>query len=412
MSTFARTPKQNFVLILTLGILNALTPFTIDMYLPSFAQISGDLGVSVARVALSVSIYFIGFALGQVIYGPLLDRFGRKPPLYFGLALYSLANIGCMQSTTLTQLLVFRFLSAMGGCAASVGATAMVRDFFPPEAATKVFSLLMLVLSASPMLAPTIGGFLVEVATWRTIFAILAGLGVVNFLLVAWVLPKAYQPDTSVSLRLRPILRNFGDALAVREFSTNVFAGSFALAGLFVYIAASPTVFMTDFAVPPRYYGVIFAILAVGMIGGGQLNLLLLSKFRSEKILRAALCFELFWSAAFLLAVLADVANLYATIGFLFLILLSTGIGYPNAASLALAPFTKNIGSAAALLGFFQLGVGALVSAGIGLLDMKGSLATALAITFSAGVGVTILFLFPKSHQIASIPQDTSANQV
>lgn len=254
-----RSRQQNFFLILTLGILNALTPFTIDMYLPSFPEIAKDLATPVTQMALSVSIYFIGFAFGQIFYGPLLDRFGRKPPLYFGLAVYILSTIGIVYCHSFQELLILRFLSALGGCAASVGATAMVRDFFPPESAAKVFSMLMLVLSTSPMLAPSIGSFVISVANWRTIFIVLVGFGIVDLLLVAFALPKGYEPDRSVVLRLKPVTRNFLTVLKNRQFATYVFAGSFSFAGLFVYVAGSPAIFMDGFHVSAQFYGGIFA---------------------------------------------------------------------------------------------------------------------------------------------------------
>jgi DHA1 family bicyclomycin/chloramphenicol resistance-like MFS transporter len=134
-SSLIRTRRQNFFLILTLGILNALTPFTIDMYLPSFQQIAGELQVPVAQLALTVSIYFIGFAIGQIIYGPLLDRYGRKKPLVAGLVLYILASLGCASSGSIQALMIFRFVSALGGSASSVAAVAMVRDLFAPQSA-------------------------------------------------------------------------------------------------------------------------------------------------------------------------------------------------------------------------------------------------------------------------------------
>src|SRR4051794_28662308 len=174
-----RSRTQTAFLILTLGILNALTPFTIDLYLPAFPQIAADLNSPVARMSLTVSVYFIGFALGQLLYGPLLDRFGRKPPIYVGLALYLIATAGCMTAHSFESLLFFRFVSALGGCAASVGAISMVRDYFPAKDGAKIFSLLMLVLSASPLLAPSIGSVLVGAFGWRTLFGVLAVLAVI-----------------------------------------------------------------------------------------------------------------------------------------------------------------------------------------------------------------------------------------
>lgn len=385
------TRRQNFILIVTLGILNALTPFSIDMYLPAFPQIAGDLNVPVAQIALTASIYFVGFAFGQILYGPLLDRFGRKPPLYLGVGLYVLASLGCMQAQSMQELLIFRFVSALGGCAASVGATAMVRDFFPVEAASRVFSMLMLVLSVSPLLAPAIGSLVVSVAGWREIFAILCSLGVIDLLLIAFVLPKGYEADKTVNLMPAPILRGFWNVLRTPQFSTYTLAGSFSFAGLFVYVAGSPVIFMEGFKVSPQVYGLIFAFLAAGMIGGGQLNLLLIRRLGERKTFRTALIMQVLAATVFFAGDLRGAYGLVATIIFLFLILLGAGITSPNAAALALQPFSRNVGSAAALLGFMQLGIGALISAGVGLLSMKGSLPTSAAMFLSTCCALMIL---------------------
>ncbi|WP_207796083.1 MFS transporter, partial [Leptospira ellisii] len=154
-----RSKRQNFYIIFILGILTALSPFSIDMYLPAFPEIAEDLKTPASEVALSLSGYFIGLALGQILYGPLLDRFGRKKPLYYGIALYVLASVGCFFSSTINELIIFRFLQAIGGCAANVASVAMVRDLFSIKESSKVFSLLVLILGASPLLAPTIGGY-------------------------------------------------------------------------------------------------------------------------------------------------------------------------------------------------------------------------------------------------------------
>jgi len=387
-----RTRRQNLILILTLGILNALTPFSIDMYLPSFSAIARDLHVPVSEMAFTVSIYFIGFALGQIFYGPLLDRFGRKPPLYAGLAVYVIATLGCMSAKSMEALLLFRFLSAVGGCSASVGATAMVRDFFPPEDAAKIFSMLMLVLSVSPLLAPSVGSIVVTTANWTVIFGILAGMGLMNLLLVAYVLPKGLEPDHSVKLRLKPICENFLSILKVEQFSTYTFAGALSFTGLFVYVAGSPAIFLDGFQVSAQVYGGIFAFLAVGMIGGGQLNNLLMRRHHSAKIFKTALGFQLALGTAFFVSEWFGLNGMGTTIGFLFLILLFAGIAYPNAGALALAPFSKNIGSASALLGFIQLGVGSFTSATVGMLHSKGSLPTALVVCVSSLFGLAILW--------------------
>lgn len=386
-----RTRRQSFFLILTLGILNALTPFSIDLYLPAFPEIARDLGTAVARMSLTVSVYFIGFALGQIFYGPLLDRFGRKRPIYFGLTLYVLATFGCMTAQSMEAMFFFRFLSALGGCAASVGATAMVRDYFPVRDSARVFSMLMLVLSVSPLLAPTIGGALSAHLGWRALFGILAALGILDVILVAVALPHAYEPDVTVSMRLKPILVNFAAVLKNPQFSVYTFSGAFSFAGLFVYIGGSPAIFLDGFGVSASTYGAIFAGLAVGMIGGGQLNLLLLRKFESTEVFKAALMLQVAFCIVFLGCVLMGACGLIATVAFLFLILTCAGVTSPNSVALSLEPFSKNVGSASSLMGFLRLGVGALTSAGVGLLNVRGTLPTAAVMAVSSVIGLGVL---------------------
>ena len=387
------TKKQNALLILILGSLEALTPFSIDMYLPSFTQIASDLQTTTAKVSFSISTYFIGFALGQIIYGPLLDYFGRKKPLYVGLLIYILSTIGLMYTNSIEVFLFLRFIQAIGGCVASVGAMSMVRDFFPVEDSAKVFSLLMLVLSVSPLLAPTVGGFIVAHASWRVIFGTLVGLGIMNLALSYFVLPEKFVPDRTVtSLNPKSIALGFKEILKDRQFSTYVFAGSFSFAGLFVYIAGSPTMFMEGFKVSAQVYGFIFAVLAVGMIGGGQLNLLLTKKYSSSQIFKTALFLQVIMSTVFMLGVYNNVFDLVNTVIILFLLLTCAGVTYPNAVAMALAPFEKNAGAASALLGFLQLGVGSLMSAGVGMLNIPGSLPMALAMFASSLIGFAIVF--------------------
>jgi MFS transporter, DHA1 family, multidrug resistance protein len=380
------------VLIIVLGILNALTPFTIDLYLPAFPQIAADLDVAVSRMSLSVSVYFIGFALGQIIYGPLLDRFGRQQPIYVGLAIYVLATIGCMTATSFEALLIFRFISALGGSAATVGATTLVRDHFPPERAAKAFATLMLVLSASPLLAPTIGSLMTISLGWRALFAALMVLAVIDVALVALAIPRSYRPDPSVSLRLAPMLRTFREALAQRQFRTYTLAGSLSFAGLFVFVSGSPAAFMDGFHVSPQGFGGIFAILAGGMIAGGQLNHVLLRLTDSRHVFRHALNVQVVAGVAFLICSLVFTLNLWQTVAMLLVFLVCAGITYPNAAALSLQPFTKNVGSAASLLGFIQLGLGALAAAFVGLLDVKGTLPMAVVMALCSAAGWCILY--------------------
>src|ERR1700744_1114146 len=187
-------------IILILGALSTVTPLAIDMYLPSFTDIAHAMHPTEAKISLSLSSYFIGMAAGQLIYGPLLDRFGRKKPLYFGLLLFVAISIACMFTKTKESLIVLRLFQALGGSAAAVAAMAMVRDFFPVKESAKIISLLILILGVSPMLGPTVGSLIAAHLGWQWVFAILAALVVVLLAVIFFFLPEGHQPDKSISL--------------------------------------------------------------------------------------------------------------------------------------------------------------------------------------------------------------------
>jgi DHA1 family bicyclomycin/chloramphenicol resistance-like MFS transporter len=361
--------RQRLSLILILGSLTALAPFSIDMYLPGFPAIAIDLNTTVAKVSLSLSTFFVGISAGQLLYGPLLDRFGRKKPLYAGLCVYILASIGCMLVPDISGLIVLRFLQAIGGCVAGVAAVAMVRDLFPVEENARVFALLMLVLGLSPLLAPTIGGYVTTAFGWRSVFIILAILGGLLLLATRYGLPNGYKPDTSLSLKPKPILNNFLTVLREPKFYTYAITGAVAFAGLFAYVADSPLVFMTIYRVSGQEYGWIFAGLSVGLIGASQLNGFLLRRYRSEQLVRAALIGQVLITSLFLLLTSMGLLGVAGTITFLFLFLCCLGIVNPNTGALALSPFTKNAGSASALMGATQMGLGALASFAVSLFN-------------------------------------------
>lgn len=361
------TTRKYIKLILILGSLTALGPFSIDMYLPGFSGIAKDLHTTVAKVSMSLSSYFVGISTGQLLYGPLLDRFGRKKPLFIGLLVYILASLGSVYVTDIDTFIFLRFIQAIGSCAATVASVAMVRDLFPVKDIPKVFSLLMLVLGLSPMLAPTIGGYITEYYGWHVVFLILMCMGIAILVASQLGLPNTYKPDTSISLKPKSIISNFLKVLKEPQFFTYAFTGAIAFSGLFSYVAASPIIFMNIYHVDAKTYGWIFAFMSVSFIGSSQLNSVLLKKFSSEQMIFSALIAQSVISIVFLILSLNDLLGLYETIGMLFLFLACLGISNPNTAGLTMAPFAKNAGSASALMGAIQLGLGALVSFSIGV---------------------------------------------
>lgn len=384
------------VLILILGMLSAIGPFSIDMYLPGFPSIATNLGTTVERVAYSLSSFFVGVCLGQLLCGPLLDRFGRKLPLCIGLGIYIVASIGCSLSQSVEALIVFRFLQALGGCVGMVAPNAIVRDVFPVEQSARVFSMLILILGVSPILAPTVGSYVVAHFGWQEVFVVLAVIAVWILIAVIRWLPESRGPNPAYSLRPGSIVRSYGEVLKKPQFNTYAFAGAIASAGLFAYIAGSPFVFMELYGVSEQDYGLIFALVAAGLIGSSQLNNLFLKYFTSAQILRTVLMVQSAVGISLLVGVVTGTIGLVGTIVLIFLFLSCQGFTFPNCAALAMAPFKQNAGSASALLGAIQMVLGAIASAMVGLMFNATAVPMAGTMAFCCVAGLSILLLGSK----------------
>lgn len=280
---------------------------------------------------------------------------------------------------------------------AQVAAMAMVRDFFPVRDTAKILSLLILILGVSPLLAPTVGGFVALNLGWQWVFIVLAVVAGLNLAVCWWSLPEGHAPDRSVSLRPVPILRNFADVLKEPQFITFALSGAFAFSGLLVYVAGSPIIFMEVFHVSARTFGVIFAGLSIGFIGSNQVNVLLLRRFSSTQIFHGALMVQCPAALLFLAGTVYGWFGLGMTLALLFVALSSLGLAYPNAAALALAPFDHNIGSASAMLGFLQIGVSGLTSASIGIFNSHSMLPVVLLLAATSWIGLAVLLIGKRS---------------
>lgn len=392
-----KNTKNHSTLILILGSLTALSPFSIDMYLSAFPQMAHAFNTNVAEISLTLSSYFVGLASGQLFYGPVMDRFGRKKPLYVGLIIYILASIACAFSNSVQSLMIFRFIQAAGGCSASVGAFAMVRDLFPPRESAKVFSMLILILGVSPLLAPTIGGYLAVHLGWSSVFITLAAIAVTIFTIVVLKLPESHQADSSHVLHPVAIAKNYISILREPQFYTYAIAGAVGFSGLFVYLAASPTIFMEIFGVSEQVYGWIFAIIAMGIVGMSQVNVLLIKKFSNETVLFSALLALVIASLIFLLCSYMGWYNLYSVVGTMFVFLCCIGLSNPNSAALAMAPFGSKAGSAAAMLGFLQMAAGALASVCVGILKAQQLFPVAGIFVGTSVIAMLILVIGSKN---------------
>jgi DHA1 family bicyclomycin/chloramphenicol resistance-like MFS transporter len=299
-------------------------------------------------------------------------------------------------------------LQAIGSCAAAVASVSMVRDLFPVKDIPKVFSLLMLVVGLSPMLAPTIGGYITEDYGWHVVFLILMFLGIVILIAAQILLPNSYEPDHSISLKPKPIITNFISILKVPQFYTYAFAGAMAFSGLFTYVAASPILFMDIFKVEPKMYGWIFAFMSLSFIGASQVNSVLLKRFSSEQMIYASLLCQSIVSILFLIMAMNGLLGLYETIVMLFLFLACLGISNPNMAGLTLAPFSRNAGSASSLMGAIQLGLGAFASFLVGIFVENTITPIVVIMTLTTIAAFVVLIIGRKKikETIAHSPDD------
>jgi len=391
--------QSQFLLILILGLLSAIGPLSIDMYLPAFPSIAKGLNTTVASVMLSLSSFFIGISIGQLIYGPLLERYGRKTPLYFGLALYAISSFACATAMSVETLIAFRFFQALGGCVGMVASRAMVRDLFDVKDNAKVFSTLMLVIAVSPIIAPSLGGFISAYLGWRYIFVMLILVIASIIAGIYFLLPDSKGPDPPYSLKPVAIVTGFVTILKHPQFILYTFSGAVASAGLYAFISGSPYVFLEIFKATEQHYGWGFAFVASGLIGSSQLNSLLLKKYSSQEIIKVALMCQSVIAIILVSIAILGLSELFSTLILVFLYLSCQGFIFPNSAALSMAPFGHNAGNASALMGFIQMSLGAFMSAMVSLLH-NGTTVTMTGVMAFCSIVATLIFTFAKKSTI------------
>nr|WP_320133762.1 multidrug effflux MFS transporter [uncultured Holophaga sp.] len=390
------SPSRRRVLIVLLGGLSAVAPFCIDSYLPAFGQMATSLGTTVPRVGLSLSSYFLGICLGQLAYGPILDRFGRKTPLLWGMGILLVASLGCALAPGIRSLIAWRFLQAAGGCVGMVAGRALVVDLFAEEA-SRVFSSLMLVMGLAPVLAPSVGGWISLHFGWRAIFHLQACFALVLFLGTWGLLAMDRRNDRQVPLHPGRVLAAYGALLKERTFLTYSMAGNWANAGLLAYIAASPFVYMKVFGLSEAHFAWAFGINAIGFILGGQLNVPLLRKTGMARITATALWFQLG------LSVVVALGGGWLGLGaipcmiLIWLFLVTQGVVFPNAAALSLVPFPERAGSASALSGAIMMALSALASALVSSLSNGTLQPMVIGMTACAGLAILFMLATPRS---------------
>lgn len=385
------------VTLLILGLLSAIGPFSIDLYLPAFDVIAEDFNTSVDKVQLTLTSYFIGIAFGQMIYGPLLDKYGRKKPLLVGLAIYFFASLLCILTKDINHLIILRFLQALGSCGGMVGARAMVTDYYSNREAAKVFSLLMLVIGVSPILAPSIGAFMLAHFDWHYIFLFLAVLSLFILVATAFLLPESFAGNRSLSLAPKSILGNFWQVLSNKVFISYCLIGSIASAGTYAYLAGSSFVMQQFFGLTKAEYGIAFAFIASAMVIATQLNRYFLKKHSSEYISRMANTWQAFIGILMVIALMTNSLSFPVLLILIFCFLFGHGFIFPNTSAVALTPFKSLAGSASALLGCIQMAIGAFASALVSFFH-NGTAWPMLMVMCSGGILSLILHLIIKNR--------------
>jgi DHA1 family bicyclomycin/chloramphenicol resistance-like MFS transporter len=386
------TPRgaEYYRLAIVLGALTAIGPLAIDTYLPALPTIAREFGTTAALVQVSLSVYFVGIALGQAVYGPLSDRFGRKPALYAGLTLFIAASVGCAVSPRVEALIAFRFLQALGGCAPLVVPRAVVRDHFAQRDSVRMLSLLVLVMGAAPILAPLVGGQLLVRYGWRSIFWAHAGYGAMWLVAVIAGLRESLTAGRRRRERIGAIAAAYLMLLRDRTFMRHVLAGACIFAGLLAYISGSPFVFIELFDVPPERFGLYFGANAIGIISASQLNGWLALRSDSLRILRVVLPISLVAGVTLLVNAATGFGGFAGILIPLFVFIATHGFVMPNTTALAMAPHGAVAGTASALLGSVQFVMGALAGSMVGAAG--NGTAVPLAATIAAcGIGAFLV---------------------
>jgi len=349
-----------------LGLLSAIGPFAIDMYLPALPSIKDSLHTDVDTAQMSLMAFFISLGVGQLIYGPVSDMLGRKTPIYFGLVVFALGSIGCALAPDIHTLIAFRFLQGLGACAGMVIPRAIVRDMHTGHDAARLMALLMLVFSVSPILAPLTGSMVIKFTNWRGIFWTVMGAAICGLILAITVLKETRPRELRVDSTFGSALRSYRTLLRDRHYLGLIFIGSFGVASFFAYLANSSFILINHYGLTETQYSMAFSINAIAFIGAAQFAGKLGAKHGLAKVVRTAVTGYAATMLTLLLLNLAGFTQLPVLMAVLFVGYGFLGLVIPSTAVLALDDHGKIAGTAAALLGTMQFVVGAVVVGVIG----------------------------------------------
>ncbi len=398
-SSFARNA-------IVLGLLSAIGPFAIDMYLPALPAISASLKASTAATQATLTVFFVAFGVCQIAYGPVSDMVGRKPPLYFGLALFVLGSIGCGLSPTVEWLIGFRFVQGVGASVVTVIPRAVVRDLHAGLEATRLMSLVMLVFSVSPILAPLFGSALIVPFGWRAVFVAIAVAAALGLLMVAFLLPETRPPQDRIGSSLRSVLAGYGALLRDRHYLALTFIGAFGLASFFAFLASSSFIYIDRFGLTPTQYSLAFAINAIGFIGTSQFSAQLAARFGLARVVSTAINFYAAMAVLLFATTAAGMTGLGILMTLLFFAFSGFGLVLPAIMVLALEDHGPIAGMAAALGGTLQMLTGAAIMAAVSLFFDGTALPMVAAIALCALAAFALCRLTLRAGKMVAKPAE------
>lgn len=376
--------------IMMMGVMIAIGPLAIDMYLPALPEMADDFGVPVSEISKSVPFYFIGLVFGQLFYGPFSDRVGRVKPMYIGMTIFIIASIVCATTTNEYVLFVARTVQALGACVTAVVTRACIRDTLNPVQSARAFSLMVLVMGVAPILAPTLGTLMLKFADWHILFWFLAGYGVLNLILTKFFLKETLAPENRNTTPISTTLSGYGDLLKDKTFIIPALAGGLLQGAFFIYLSISSELFMVHFGLSKENFAIAFGANSFGFIALTQVNQILTKRFRLVQLLRFG---------AFMQLTFAGILLVFGVLGagfwwvYISLMLCIAGLGFtqPNATAIALAYQKKRAGMASAMQGAFQFSVGIFGGLLLSLFDVSPVIKIGITTTTLVAIGVILV---------------------
>ena len=391
-------PTQSYATtwIMLLALLTSLGPLSIDMYLPALPQMANDFGITTQRVANTLPAYFLGLALGQLIYGPLSDRIGRKTPLYFGLLLYICASILCTFANSEWSLIAARILQALGGCVGVVIARAAIRDRLDLQSSAQAFASMMIVMGIAPIIAPSLGALVLLYFSWPAVFVFLSAIGLICLICVHFFFQESLPVERRLNLNIKQVLNLYGAIFKQKSFRWPMLAGCFSGGILFCYISSSASILMDDYGLNQQQFAYAFGLNALGIMLLSSINKKLGRTFSVLQRLKIGAVLQLLGVIVLLSASLLSNVALWIVLIGMFLAISGIGFTGPNAMALAMAEQGERAGTASAVMGSMQFACGLL--AGVMLNFLLWSALANMAIVMLIFVSIMLLSIWKLSQ--------------